>query len=98
MIGIGMILCGIVLLFLSSLKTVEVIVNGQSLLVRTFAERTAQILKQAGIAFTPEDHITPGLAVKIRNGERITVDRTASVSLRIGSDSEPLIWTTWQKR
>ena len=95
--GIGLILFGVMLIFLSALKTVEVIVNGQSLHVRTLAGRTARILKQAGIAFDPEDHISPGLTEKIRNGDRISLDRTASVSLRIGDGFDPLEWTTWQR-
>ena len=95
--GTVMILCGIALLFLGSLKTVEVIVNGGRRTVRTIAGNTIGILNQAGIPYGPGDRVRPGLTDRIGDGGRISLDRTASVSLRIGNSSEPLKLGTWQR-
>jgi hypothetical protein len=85
-----MILCGISLLIISAGKTVQIAVNGEIRTVKTYASRTADILQNAGISFTPSDQITPGLNQRVRSGQRISINRALKVHLDPGSGASAL--------
>ena len=85
-----MILCGISLLIISAGKTIQIAVNGEIRTVKTYASRTADILQNAGISFTPSDQITPGLNQRVRSGQRISINRALKVHLDPGSGASAL--------
>ena len=80
-----MILLGICLVWIASVRHVDLVINGKSTLISTRAFRVADLLRQAGIDYSPADRIRPGLNSPVRNGDRILLDRAADISLTAGN-------------
>ena len=96
-LGILLVLCGIVMIFAASGKTVEIVVNGESRSVHTRSSRVYDILKNAGIPYAASDQIRPGLGERVGNGGRISLNRAVSVRLIPGNGMEPLLFRSWQR-
>ncbi len=96
-LGIVMILCGAGLLYVSAEKTVQLVVNGESRIVRTHASRVRTILREAGISVTPSDRIRPGPDQKVRSGQRISLNRAVQIHLDPGSGIPPLDYVSHQR-
>ena len=94
--GIAMILCGIMLLLTASVRKVELVVNGESRIVRTMSSRVYSILEKAGVPWDAADHIRPGLTERVGNGARISLDRAVPVTLETAESRSPRRFTTWQ--
>lgn len=90
MLGIMMILCGIGLLYASSGKTVQLVINGESRLIKTHASRVADILRTAGVPYITSDQVRPGLDQKAGSGQRISLNRAAKIRLDPGNGITPL--------
>ncbi|MBR6090578.1 MAG: DUF348 domain-containing protein [Anaerolineaceae bacterium] len=97
MIGLLMAAAGLLLVHASLRKTVRIIVNGKPRTVVTYASTVRDALKQAGIAFDDGDFINPGLKKRIRNGERISLERTASVCLDAANGGDPVCFLSHQR-
>ena len=96
-LGMGMILLGICFVWIASAKSVEVVINGKSMVLTTRAFRVADMLRQAGIVYKSSDRIRPGLNEPVRNGSRIFLDRAADVSLTLSGIPEPAHFTSFQR-
>ena len=92
-----MILTGALLLRISSVKRVELIINGQRSVLTTQALRVEDVLRQAGIAWNAKDRVRPGLSNLIKDGQRITLDRAAAIRLYTEGFTEPLGYTSYQR-
>lgn len=95
--GIGMILLGICLVWIASVRHVDLVINGKSTLISTRAFRVADLLRQAGIDYSSADRIRPGLNSPVKNGGRIFLDRAADISLTAGNLPEPVSFTSYQR-
>ncbi len=82
--GILLILIGSLLLFFGSAKRVELVINGERRIIDTRASRVFEVLEKAGVDYRVTDQIRPGLTERVRNGSRISLNRTASISLDDG--------------
>ena len=96
-LGVIMILCGIGLLYVSAEKTVQVVINGESRLLKTRSSRVADILRGAGIAYNSSDQIRPGLDQRVSPGQRISLNRAAKIRLDPGNGMAPLDYISHQR-
>ena len=96
-LGAVLILAGALLLYLGSAKQVELVINGRGSVITTRASRVESVLRQAGITQSPTDRIRPGLTDRVKDGQRITLDRAAAIRLTAKGFSEPLRFTSYQR-
>ena len=96
-LGAIMILCGIGLLYVSAEKTVQVVINGESRLLKTRSSRVADILRGAGIAYHSSDQIRPGLDQRVSPGQRISLNRAVKIHLDPGNGMTPLDYISHQR-
>ena len=94
--GLGLILCGALLLFLGSAKQVKIVVNGKPGIVTTHASRVSDILRGAGFSYTASDRIRPSLKTRVPGGGLITLDQSADVVLLVDGGSDPLRFPSFQ--
>ncbi len=95
--GAVLVLAGCALLYASSYKNVEIIVNGEKQTVFTAASRVSDVLRKAGIAFGSSDLVRPGLNERVGNGGRISISRPVNVRLTIGTGTDALNFTSYQR-
>ncbi len=95
--GMGMILFGLCIVWIASVKHTKVVINGKSMALSARAFRVADLLHQAGIAYGPSDRIRPGLNEPVRNGTLIFLDRAADVTLTAAGISEPIHFKSFQR-
>ena len=96
-LGIVMILAGALMLWFGSARRVELVINGRRSFLTTRAMRVEDVLRQAGITRNPADRILPGLSERVKDGQRITLDRAADISLSAARFTEPLRYTSYQR-
>ena len=96
-LGIVMILCGIGLLYASAGKNIQLVINGETRLIKTHASRVADILSGAGVPYSTSDQVRPGLDQRVRTGQRISLNRAAKVHLDPGNDIQPLEYLSHQR-
>ncbi len=94
--GVGLILIGAGLLFLGSARTVRVVVDGEARVVSTRADKTADVLRDAGVAVSSSDRVRPGLNERVES--LVTLDHAVNVTLTAAAFSEPVSYTSYQHR
>lgn len=82
----GFLLGGLIL----GLKTVTIADTGENKTVHVFAFKVENVLKQAGIAYDPEDVIMPALNETLKNGVEIKILRAAEYSLEADGETQTI--------
>jgi resuscitation-promoting factor RpfB len=93
----GMMVLGMALLYIGSLRPVTIIDNGETHIVHTRALTAAQVLHEVGLALGPEDQITPPPDEFPGWNGPIVIERASQVQVWTGdSQLSPPILTTEQ--
>ncbi len=88
----GLAAAGLLLLYLTGLKTVSVLVDGRPMEIHTHAQTVAAALRDAGLPLQPADRVSPAPEALVRSGARIRLDRAQLVLVQI--DGEPRqVWS-----
>ncbi len=82
----GLVAAGLVLLYLSGLKTVSLAVDGQAWQIHTHAQTVATALRDAGITLQPQDRVSPAPEAQVGAGARIQLERARRVLLMVGGE------------
>ena len=90
------VIVGIAMVVLSARKNVTVAIEGREQTYTTFAYTVADLLREAGLAFTAEDQIWPDPAQRLEDGARIRVNRADLVHIWADGDLQTLVTTERQ--
>lgn len=72
-------LAGLALVYFGTAKTVRLVVDGRSSLLRTHARTTAGAIHDAGFSVGPSDFIEPDLSSPVHSGNVIRLDRARRI-------------------
>lgn len=97
LLAAALILTGSLIIFSSARKTIEIVVSGESRMVRTAASRVSDVLRDVGISYTASDRIRPGLNEHVGNGSRISISHPINVLLNVGNGINDLNFTSYQR-
>ena len=74
-------------------KTVRLDVDGQHLVIRTFASDVAGVLRKAGLAVGPHDVVAPDVSAPVQNGSEVVFRHGRQLQLVV--DGQPRdVWVT----
>jgi uncharacterized protein YabE (DUF348 family) len=79
-------LVGFSLIVLASEKTVELVLDGESIYINTQADKVGGALSSANIEVVPEDLVFPSVEERIADGDSIYLYRAAPVSIEIDDE------------
>ncbi|WP_343319795.1 transglycosylase family protein [Arthrobacter sp. TMP15] len=82
--------------FVTANKSVTLVVDGQSSSVRAFGGSVADVLKGADVSVAGADHVTPSLAVAVKDGDTITVNTAKDITVSLDG-AEQTVTTTSNK-
>ena len=82
---------GIVLVYLSTARTVTLVVNGEAREIRTHARTVLSIIRAAGMEVQPEDSIHPGPGTRLSEGQAVVIDQARPVQLVYDEDSQTVL-------
>ncbi|WP_323960861.1 DUF348 domain-containing protein [Arthrobacter sp. JZ12] len=79
--------------FVGDGKSVQVVIDGESRTVQTFADTVDDVLKAADVTVTANDEVVPALASAVDDGTAIQVHKAAPVDIRLNG-AETVVHTT----
>ncbi|WP_458116706.1 transglycosylase family protein [Arthrobacter sp. D2-10] len=79
--------------FVGTGKSVEVVVDGQSLTVQTFGGTVEEVLRTANVTVTANDDVFPSLASSVDDGAAIQVNKATAIEVRLNG-AETVVHTT----
>jgi uncharacterized protein YabE (DUF348 family) len=77
---------GLVLLYLATAKTVQLVVDGQSVFLRTHAQTVAGAIRDAGYVASAADFADPDLSSRLSPGSVIHLERARQVILSVDGE------------
>jgi uncharacterized protein YabE (DUF348 family) len=88
-LGIVMLaLCGSVLVYAATARTVHLEINGSETSLRTHARTVKAALRDAGVAFGDEDQVQPSESARLIPGMKIRVQNAREVIIQTGGEIE----------
>lgn len=79
------------LVLLANMRTVTVIIDGDAVQTRTYAESVGELLEQLGIVVGEADRLTPAAESPILNNTIVQVERARSIFLTVDGETVPML-------
>ncbi len=86
-------LCGSVLIYFATARTVHLEVNGSESSLRTHARTVMAALRDGGVALGDEDQVQPSVSEKLVPGMTIRVQSAREVTIHTGGEIEKVLTT-----